>query len=71
MQPRALPRVGAPVTVFFLAARVRGEVVAIDSDLRRLDVLTEEGEIIPFTLQRTTGRFHSDDHAGARLYFDE
>ncbi len=71
MDPRALPRVGAPVVVFFLAARVRGEVVAVDPDLRGLEVLTEEGETMRFKLQRTTGRFQSVGADGARLYFDE
>jgi hypothetical protein len=71
MHPRALPRVGASVVVFFLAARVRGEVVGVDADLRGLEVLTEDGEIIRFKLQRTTGRFQSERPTGSRLYFDE
>lgn len=71
MVPRALPRVGASVTVFFLAARVCGEVVVVDPDQRGLEVLTDEGEAIRFTLQRTTGMFQSDGQTGARLFFDE
>ncbi len=71
MQPRALPRVGVSVVVFFLAARVRGEVVAVDGDLRGLEVLTNEGETIRFVLQRTTGKFQSEGQTGARLFFDE
>jgi len=71
MHPRALPRVGARVVVFFLAARVKGEVVGVDPDLRALEVLTEEGETMRFTLQRTTGRFQSVGTDGARLYFAE
>jgi hypothetical protein len=71
MQPRALPSVGASVAVFFLAARVHGEVVAVDDDLRGLDVLTDEGETIRFVLQRTTGKFHSEGQVGARLFFDD
>lgn len=71
MVPRALPRVDAPVTVFFLAARVPGEVVSIDADQRGLEVLTDEGETIRFELQRTTGTFQSDGQTGARLFFDE
>ena len=65
MHPRALPRVGASVVVVFLAARARGEIVAVDSDVRRLEVITGDGDRIAFKLRRTTGRFHSDDHAGA------
>jgi hypothetical protein len=71
MHPRALPRVGASVVVVFLAARVQGEVVAVDPDLRGLEVLTEEGELIRFKLRRTTGRFQSEGSSGAPLFFDE
>ncbi len=71
MQSRALPRVGVAVVVFFLAARVRGEVVAVDSDLRGLEVLTDEGDTIRFVLQLTTGKFQSDGQCGARLFFEE
>ena len=52
MQPRALPRVGASVVVHFLAAQVHGEVVSVDADLRGLEVLTDEGDLIRFVLAR-------------------
>jgi hypothetical protein len=71
MQPRALPRVGVSVVVFFLAGRVHGEVVAVDPDLRGLEVLTDEGEAIRFVLQRTTGKFQSEGQTGARLFFEK
>ncbi len=70
MQPRALPRVGASVVVFFLEARVHGEVVAVDGDLCGLEVLTDEGDTIRFVLQRTTGKFQSKGQTGARLFFE-
>jgi hypothetical protein len=57
--------------VVFLSARLPGEVVAVDPDLRGLEVLTEEGEKIRFKLQGATGRFQSEGSGGARLFFDE
>jgi hypothetical protein len=50
---------------------VEGTVAAVDEDLRGLEVLTAENEVIRFVLQATTGRFHSDGQTGARLYFND
>lgn len=57
--------------LLFLAARVAGEVIEVADDGRSLTVESEEGEMIRFTLQRTTGRFQSESLTGARLYFGE
>jgi hypothetical protein len=70
MYARALPYVGQPVMVSFLAARVHGTVVAVNPDLAGLDVLTEEDEVIKFLLQPTTGRFQAGGQSGARLFFN-
>ena len=70
MRARVQPHVGQSVTVVFLAERVQGTVTAVDPDHRGLDVRTEEGELIRFTLQPTTGRFQSGGQFGPRLYFD-
>ena len=71
MRARVLPAVGQSVSVFFLAARAAGTIVAVDDDLRGLEVATADGELIRFVLQRTSGRFQSDGQLGARLYFDD
>ncbi len=70
MYTRMQPHVGQSVTVVFLAARVAGTVAAVDADHRGLEVVTEEGETIRFTLQRVSGRFQADGQDGPRLYFD-
>jgi hypothetical protein len=70
MPSRALPRVGQSVTVHFLAEQVPGTIAAVDLDLRGLEVLTVENELIRFELQPTTGRFQTDGQIGARLSFD-
>jgi hypothetical protein len=66
---RVLPTVGRPVRVVFLDGRVAGTVVSVDGDGRGLLVVTDDGEAIRFTLQRTTGRFQAGDQTGPRLYF--
>lgn len=69
MYTRTLPHVGQSVTVVFLAARVAGTVAAVDADQRGIEVVTEEGERIRFTLQRASGRFQAEGQDGPRLYF--
>lgn len=69
MYMRMKPRVGQSVTVVFFAAHTDGTVVAVDPDLRGLEVATEDGEVLRFVLQRATGRFQSGGQTGARLYF--
>lgn len=69
---RRAPRVGAAVTISFLATRVRGAVEEVSDEGRRVLVLTEEGELIEFVLSPVTGIFVRDgDQTGARLSFDE
>jgi hypothetical protein len=66
---RAIPRIGAEVTVAFLATEVGG-VVADVHDEHELEVLTDEGEAIHFGLNRATGRYLADGRqSGARLRF--
>jgi hypothetical protein len=69
---RRAPVVGAPVTVSFLAARVRGTVEEVLDEGRRVMVLTDEGELIEFALSPVTGIFVRDgNQTGARLSFDD
>jgi len=71
MYSRAQPHVGQSVTVLFLAERIRGTITEVDSNQRRLQVLTEEDQQLTFELQPTTGRFQSNGQTGARLYFND
>ena len=69
-RPRAMPHVGAPVTVAYLAVRFEGVVTAVDYDARRVMVATEEGQSVAFGLSRATGTFLADgQQGGARLLF--
>jgi hypothetical protein len=68
---RGVPRVGAPVTVVFLAAKVRGTVHQVDPDLHGLDVVTDDGDTVRFELSRLTGRFMSEGQSGPRLFFED
>jgi hypothetical protein len=70
---RRAPFVGAHVKVLYLARRVPGIVEEIGDDGRRLVVLTDEGELVAFTLRRGSGYFVEDgpDSSGARLRFEE
>jgi hypothetical protein len=70
MTGRAIPRVGDPVTVRFLAAKVNGTIEWVDGDLHRLRVLTDEGEMLTFKLSPAMARFVTEAHpAGPRLLF--
>jgi len=68
---RGIPRIGAPVTVVFLAAKVSGTVQHVDPDLHGLHVVTDEGETLRFELSPLTGRFMSEGQAGPRLFFED
>jgi hypothetical protein len=70
MRLRAMPRIGAPVTVAFLAVQIDGRVVAVDPDQRGLEVELSDGDRVRFELSRATGTFLSVGHAGARLLFE-
>ena len=71
-RPRAMPHVGAPVTVAFLAVRIGGVVTSIDLDARRLMVATDDGQTLAFGLSRATGTFLADgQQGGARLLFED
>jgi hypothetical protein len=68
---RAMPHVGDPVTVVFLAVRIGGVVTAIDLPARQVRVATEDGQELVFELSRATGTFLADGkQSGARLLFD-
>jgi hypothetical protein len=72
-RPRAMPHVGDPVTVVFLAARVGGVVTAVDLDARRARVMvdTADGQALAFELSRATGTFLAGgQQSGARLLFE-
>jgi hypothetical protein len=70
MPVRRQPHPGDRVTVAFLGASVQGVVSDIDLARRRLQVLTEEGEQIPFKLSRATGQFVAENSSKARLIFE-
>ncbi len=72
MPLRAMPRVGAPVTVVYLDARVSGIVHEVLEGGRRLIVATADGEQIEFRLRPATATFTADQRSGgARLVFVE
>jgi stringent starvation protein B len=68
-----MPRVGDPVSVVFLAARIEGVVTKVDVDVeaRRVLVATADGQTLAFELSRATGTFLADgQQSGARLLFE-
>ena len=69
MPIRAMPTVGGQVLVDFLGATVPGTVTDVDAEGRRLEVRTEDGAHLSFTLNRATAAFTSDGLTGARLRF--
>ncbi len=73
MPLRKAPFVGAHVSILFLAGPVPGTVEEVADGGRRLVVLTEDGELIAFTLRRGSGYFVQEGPvaAGARLRFEE
>lgn len=67
---RALPRIGVAVHVDYLGATVAGTVTAVAADGRRLEVVTEEGATLQFTLNRVTATFTAGGgQTGPRLRF--
>lgn len=69
MPIRAMPTLGGEVRVDFLGATVPGTVIGVDAEGRRLEVETEDGARLHFTLNRATAAFTSDGLTGARLRF--
>jgi hypothetical protein len=70
---RRAPFVGASVTVAYLARQVAGTVEEVGEGGRRLLVVTEEGQLVAFSLRPASGRFLEEGRAagGARLLFDQ
>ncbi|MEO8967346.1 MAG: hypothetical protein ABI355_07050 [Solirubrobacteraceae bacterium] len=69
MPIRAMPTVGGEVLVDFLGATVPGTVTYVDAEGHRLEVATDAGARLSFTLNRATAAFTSDGLTGARLRF--
>lgn len=70
MPLRAMPHVGATVSIEYLGATVRGVVESIENDSRRLRVQTEDGRWEQFALNGATATFTIDgSQTGARLRF--
>ncbi len=70
MPLRAMPHVGAPVSIEYLACTVRGVVDGIAQDGRWLLVATEDGRRETFALNRATATFTAEgSQTGARLRF--
>jgi hypothetical protein len=66
-----MPEVGGSVRIEYLGSTLRGTVGRIDQDGRRLEVATEEGETLTFSLNRATAMFTADgSQTGARLTFE-
>jgi hypothetical protein len=55
-----MPELGGSVLVDYLGMTVAGAVKQIRDGGRQLDVLTEEGTTITFTLNRATATFTAD-----------
>jgi len=71
MSMRRLPHAEDRVTVAFLGASVQAVVSETDLARRRVEVFTDEGEVIAFRLSRPTGQFVAEGASGARLIFDD
>jgi hypothetical protein len=71
MKARAIPTVGGRVIVAFLATKVSGSIERVDTELRELEVLTDDGERLGFVLSPASGIFIACDHSRARLFFEE
>jgi hypothetical protein len=71
MPLRAMPHVGASVSIEYLGATLRGVVDSMEGDGRRLLVQTEDGRLTTFALNGATATFTADgSQTGARLRFD-
>jgi hypothetical protein len=72
MPLRVMPTVGAEVVIDHLGSIEHGVVHAVDAEARTVDVATEEGQTLRFTLNRATARFTAGGQlTGARLRFAE
>lgn len=70
MSLRVMPRIDGPVLVDYLGVSVRGTVVQIAPGGQALEVLTEDGETLAFTLNPATARFTAGGgQAAPRLRF--
>jgi hypothetical protein len=71
MPLRAMPYVGAPVSIEYLGSRLSGVVDSVEADGRRLLVHTEDGRLVTFALNGATATFTADGgQTSARLRFD-
>ncbi len=67
---RAMPWVGRPVLIEFLSGPVAGTVSRVDEAGRQVEVVTENGDPVTFTLNRATATFTADGgQTAARLRF--
>jgi hypothetical protein len=65
-----MPQLGGSVLVDYLGATVAGTVKHIADDGRRLEVLTEDGATLSFSLNRATATFTAGGgQTAARLRF--
>jgi hypothetical protein len=65
-----MPVVGGLVLIDYLGSTVAGAVEHVDADGRRLEVTTEDGRTLTFTLNRATAAFTADgSQTGPRLTF--
>jgi hypothetical protein len=70
MPLRAMPLVGGRVLVDYLGTTVGGVVRHVGDDGRRLEVLTDDGTALTFTLNRATAMFTAEGgQTGPRLRF--
>jgi hypothetical protein len=70
MPLRVMPTVGAEVVIDHLGSVEHGVVHAVDAEARTVEVATEEGRTLSFTLNRATARFTAGGGlTGARLRF--
>jgi hypothetical protein len=67
---RAMPHPGATVLIDYLGTTLQGTVTAVADDGRELEVVTEEGTALTFTLNRATATFTAGGgQTGPRLRF--
>ena len=65
-----MPVVGGAVLIDYLGSTRRGTVRRLDQDGRVLEVATEDGDALTFTLNRATATFTADgSQTGPRLSF--
>ena len=70
MALRVMPTVGAEVIIDHLGATEHGVVQSVDAEARCVEVATEEGRTVSFSLNRATATFTAGGgQTGARLRF--